>query len=109
MLWLAKVFSRKYLNINDLRINPAFYQPHCGDRNNTRHSLNLNRWCHFWNLIGARNRGNKYFHICVVCGVPIKKGTKKYRVCTKHKVKYCLDVKAGRVAVPATFEVYAVA
>lgn len=77
-------------NIWDLLINPAFYQPNGSSCQN-------NRWCNFWNLMGARNHTNVGGMACAVCGQRIAHQPKrKHQVCQRCLPRYLRDVAAGR-------------
>ena len=102
---MAITLSRKYPHLIDHLLNPTFYEaPRQAYGPNPR----INRWCHFWNMTGARSTNTAPKYQCVVCGDPIKKlNSKKYRACKHCSARYARAVKTGKVKNPATFEVYA--
>ena len=79
---------RAYPNISDMMWSPTFFGVKSGS---------VNRFCHFWNLIGAREKSSRRKFTCEVCENPMRKrvSDRKYMVCKKCLHRYIVEVKNG--------------
>jgi hypothetical protein len=86
---VSKCLRRRYPNIFDLYLNSAFTAKLSGQP--------LNRWCHFWNLLGDRTRKPCKFE-CEVCHEPMHNRNSKrlYMVCNRCLHRYIADVRWGK-------------